>query len=189
MQRVFTLLVLASVLPGLAEPAIAQAKRTEAQKIANAVRAAPASISAKATIMDWPAAEGGKMETLRAGTNGWTCLPDFPATRGDDPMCVDDQWMSFMNALSTKTTPQVVREGIGYMIAPGGSYGSNTDPFATKPTPENEWGYDPPHLMLLVRDPRALEGIPTKRESGVPWVMWTGTPYAHIMVPLPSPTR
>src|SRR5437667_9114839 len=91
MQRALSLLVLALVSPGSPDQAVAQAKLTKAQKIADAMKAAPRSISAKATIMDWPATEGAKMVTLRAGTNGWTCLPDFPATRGDDPMCVDDQ--------------------------------------------------------------------------------------------------
>jgi len=38
-------------------------------------------------------------------------------------------------------------------IAPGGGYGSNKDPFADKEAPDNEWGYDPPHVMLLVPDP------------------------------------
>src|SRR2546422_7052829 len=89
MQRALSLLVLALVSPGSPDQAVAQAKLTKAQKIADAMKAAPRSISAKATIMDWPATEGGKMVTLRAGTNGWTCLPDFPATRGDDPMCVE----------------------------------------------------------------------------------------------------
>jgi hypothetical protein len=186
MRRSLALLVLALVLTGSADRASAQSKRTKAQKIADAMSAAPRSISAKATIMDWPATEGGKMEPLRAGTNGWTCLPDFPGTKGDDPMCVDDQWMSFMSAMMTKAAPQVAREGIGYMIAPGGGYGSNTDPYATKAAPDNEWGYDPPHVMLLVPDKTALEGLPTKRASGGPWVMWSGTPYAHIMVPLGS---
>ena len=40
-------------------------------------------------------------------------MPDFPATQGDDPMCVDDVWMGFMNALTKKVAPQVAREGIG----------------------------------------------------------------------------
>ncbi len=189
MRRALPLLMLALASAVSADRVIAQAKPTTAQKIANAMSAAPSSISEKATIMDWPATEGGNMVTLRAGTNGWTCLPDFPATEGDDPMCVDDQWMSFMNALMTKASPHVTRAGIGYMTAPGGGYGSNTDPFATKATPDNEWGYDPPHVMLLVTDSRQLEGMPTKRQSGGPWVMWTGTPYVHIMVPLTSPKK
>ena len=127
------------------------------------------------------------MVTLRAGTNGWTCLPDFPATRGDDPMCVDDQDVVHERAYDQgHATDRARRHRLHDLW---GSYGSNTDPFATKATPDNDWGYDPPHVMLLVPDSRALEGIPTKRQSGGPWVMWAGTAYAHIMVPLTSPKK
>ncbi len=183
MRRFAVLLVLAVLLPMVVK---AQAQMTKEQKIANAMKAAPASISAAATIMDWAATEGGQMTTLRAGTNGWICLPDFPGTQGDDPMCVDEVWMSFMKAMMSKTPPQIARAGIGYMIASGGGYGSNTDPYATKAAPDNEWGYDPPHVMLLVPDPKVLQGLPTTRQSGGPWVMWSATPYAHVMVPTES---
>ena len=188
MHRTLTLIGLAIFLTIPGSRALSQGKKTNGQKIANAMTAAPRSISGKATIMDWPATEGGQMATLRAGTNGWTCLPDSPATKGNDPMCVDDQWMSFMSALMTKATPKVSHAGIGYMTAPGGTHGSNTDPYATKATPDNDWGIDPPHVMLLVPDRGALAGIPTTRRSGNggPWVMWGDTPYAHIMVPLAS---
>lgn len=185
MYRTWTLVGLALLVSTAASQAAAQGKSTKA-KIANAMTAAPRSISGGATIMDWPATEGAEMATIRAGTNGWTCMPDLPSTKGNDPMCVDDQWMSLMHALMTKATPKVSRAGIAYMIAPGGAYTSNTVPFAPKATPDNEWGFDPPHVMLLVTDPKALEGIPTTRQSGGPWVMWRGTPYAHIMVPLAS---
>jgi hypothetical protein len=66
-----------------------KAPMTTAQKIANAMSAGPSAISAKATILDWPAKEGDQPPVLRAGTNGWTCLPDFPETKGNDPMCLD----------------------------------------------------------------------------------------------------
>jgi hypothetical protein len=186
MHRTVTLVGLAILLTIPGSQALSQGKKTKAQKIVAAMAAAPRSISGNATIMDWPATEGAQMTTLRAGTNGWTCLPDFPNTKGNDPMCVDDQWMGFMSAMMTKATPKVSHAGISYMIAPGGAYGSNKDPYATKATADNEWGYDPPHIMLLVTDPSALEGIPTTRQSGGPWVMWKGTPYAHIMVPILS---
>ena len=186
MHRALTLLGLALLSTLAAGPATAQGKSTKAHKIANAMTAAPRSISGRAAIMDWPATKGAQMATLRAGTNGWTCLPDFPSTKGNDPMCVDDQWLPFMGAMMSKATPKVSHAGISYMTAPGGAYGSNTDPYATKATPDNEWGFDPPHVMLLVTDKSALEGIPTTRQSGGPWVMWKATPYAHIMVPLAS---
>jgi hypothetical protein len=186
MHRALTLVGVSMLLTIPASNAVGQAKPTKGQKIANAMTAAPRSLSSKATIMDWPASEGAQMTTLRTGSNGWTCLPDFPSTKGNDPMCVDDQWMSFLGAMMSKSSPKVSHAGVGYMIAPGGAYGSNTDPFAAKATADNQWGYDPPHVMLLVTDRRGLQGIPTTRQNGAPWVMWNGTPYAHIMVPVSS---
>jgi hypothetical protein len=46
----------------------------------------------------------------------------------------------------------------------------------------------PPHLMVLFPDPKLLEAYSTDPGSGGPWVMWKGTPYAHLMVPV-SPTK
>src|SRR5512132_453865 len=189
MQRTVTLVGLSVLLAIPVSQTMSQAKPSKAQKIANAMTAAPRSLSSKAAVMDWPASEGAQMTTLRTGSNGWTCLPDFPATKGNDPMCVDDQWLSFMSAMMSKSTPKISHTGIGYMIAPGGAYGSNKDPFAANATADNEWGYDPPHVMLLVTDQNALQGIPTARQNGAPWVMWAGTPYAHVMVPVTSPKK
>ena len=42
--------------------------------IQSATIAAPPSISAEATVVDW------SFEVLREGSNGWTCLPDRPDT-------------------------------------------------------------------------------------------------------------
>lgn len=153
-------------------------------KITNALSAAPSSIGDGATVMDWPARDGAAPAQLRAGTNDWVCFPDMPMTEGNDPMCLDQVWLSWVNAWQGRTKPEIERVGIGYMTAPGGAHGSDTDPFASGPTADNEWGYDPPHIMLLVPDLTSLEGLPTSRDSGGPWVMWSGTPYAHIMAPV-----
>ncbi|MGQ0703184.1 MAG: hypothetical protein ACT4PM_08650 [Gemmatimonadales bacterium] len=163
------------------------APMTKEQKISNAVTAAPASISAKATLLDWPASPGAQPAVLREGSNGWNCFPDFPATPGNDPMCIDATWLGLVNAMMQKKPPEVKQVGVGYMIGPDGAYGSNTDPYAEKETPDNEWGYDPPHIMLVFPSADALVGFSTDRKSGGPWVMWRGTPYAHVMVPIAPP--
>ena len=41
-----------------------------------------------------------------------------------------------------------------------------------------------PHIMLLPTDTSQLDVYPTDWTKGGPWVMWKGTPYAHIMVPI-----
>ena len=72
---------------------------------------------------------------------------------------------------------------VSYMLAgEGDAIGtSNTDPFATGPTDDNDWVKEGPHLMITVPDPAALEGLSTDPKDPV-YVMWKGTPYAHIMV-------
>lgn len=184
MRRIPPIVLAVLLVPVTGE---AQANSSAQSKIANAMEAAPSSISAQATIKDWPATEGGEIVTLRDGTNGWTCLPDYPGTDGNDPMCVDEPWLGFLHAMMTGSEPpRASRLGIGYMIAPGGAYTSNTTPGATAPTPDNQWGFDPPHLMVLAPDHGMLEGLPTRREGGGPWVMFPGTPFAHVMVPIES---
>jgi hypothetical protein len=188
MRRLIPILLAAALVPAAAiaqNPPMQRAAQpgAAAAKIAGAMSAAPASVSAQATIMDWPATPNAQPVMLRQGTNGWVCFPDMPATQGDDPMCVDQQWQNWAQAYMSHGTPQTARVGIGYMIT-GSGEGSNTDPYATQRTADNEWGTDPPHIMVLVPDAHALDGMPTDRASGGPWVMWRGTPYVHLMVPV-----
>ncbi len=159
---------------------------TPAEKITNAMSAAPSSISGKATILDWPSQEGDKLAVLRAGTNGWSCLPDMPDSEGNDPMCLDEPWMQWADAYFAKKPPVVSRVGVGYMTAPGGGWASNTDPYAMTQAADNHWGHHKPHVMIVVPDVKSLEGMSTDPNNGGPYVMFAGTPYAHIMAPIPS---
>jgi hypothetical protein len=160
---------------------------TKDQKIANALSSAPATVSAKATILDWPAKDGDPFIVLRQGSNGWNCLPDMPMTKGNDPMCIDQSWMKWVDAYNAHKPPQITTAGIGYMLAPGGGWASNNDPYAMTEAPGNQWGLHPPHLMILVPDLKSLDGIPSESSSGGPYVMFKGTPYAHIMAPVGAP--
>jgi hypothetical protein len=38
--------------------------------------------------------------------------------------------------------------------------------------------------MILVPDLKALQGMSTDPTGGGPYVMYSGTPYAHIMAPI-----
>jgi hypothetical protein len=38
--------------------------------------------------------------------------------------------------------------------------------------------------MIAVPDLKSLDGLSTDPKNGGPWVMWKGTPYAHIMAPV-----
>jgi hypothetical protein len=154
-----------------------QANRDTEDLIRNALSAAPPAVAAHAAVM-LPTGE-----TLREGTNGYTCIPDDPAVPNNAPMCLDDPWLELIDAWLNRRQPRVTRMGISYMLQ-GDMPVSNVDPFATAPSPDNAWiQAGPPHLMILTPDPATLEGIPTDPENGGPWVMWKGTPYAHLMVP------
>ena len=80
----------------------------------------------------WPHSVVNTSDTLRAGTNGWTCLPDMPTTPGADPMCVDKGGMAWTEAWATHKDPPKGVVGFGYMLM-GGSDPDNSDPFAMKP--------------------------------------------------------
>jgi hypothetical protein len=155
--------------------------RSTQWKITNAMSAAPMSIAKNATIMDQPDANG-QMAVLRKGTNDWTCLPDDPTTPANDPMCLDKNAMDWAKAWKSKQPPNLQGVGLGYMLQGGGSP-SNSDPFATKPEPGKMWMKEPPHLMLFGAkiDPNVYSTDPS---TGKPWIMWAGTPYEHLMVPV-----
>jgi hypothetical protein len=150
--------------------------------VASAMAAAPAAIAKNAAVITMD--QAGKMTEVRAGTNGFTCMPDNPATPGPDPMCMDKNAMAWTMAWVGKASPPSEQPGVMYMLA-GGTDASNTDPYATAPTTGGDWVKTGPHLMI-VGSAKALEGHPSGAapDTSVPYVMWAGTPYAHLMVPV-----
>jgi len=164
----------------MAKPAAAPT--TDEEKIKSAMSAAPEAVGKGAAILDMAA--DGSMKQLRAGTNGFTCLPDNPGTPGPDPMCVDANGMAWMDAMLKKQPPPPGKASLMYMLA-GGTDASNTDPYATAPTANNHWIKTGPHVMI-VGATDMLAGYPSTPDpdTSAPYVMWAGTPYAHIMMPV-----
>ncbi len=157
--------------------------KSKEDKIQNAMSAAPKAIAKEATILDYPANEGGEMVTLRQGTNEWTCLPDDPSTPANDPMCLDKMAMQWAQAWMSKKEPKLTGPGIGYMLQAGGS-ASNTDPFAKKPPAGETWMKEAPHIMVFPAGKLDRNVYTTDPHTGGPWIMWAGTPYEHLMVPV-----
>lgn len=151
--------------------------------IRSAMRAAPKKVSASATIVAMGA--DGQMRTLRQGTNGFTCMPDNPATPGPDPMCMDKTALAWAGAWMNHQAPASGQVGFMYMLA-GGTDASNTDPYALKPGAENHWVKTGPHVMIVGADASFYEMYPRHADpdTSVPYVMWPGTPYQHLMIPI-----
>lgn len=192
MARFWTVMVLAILLAGCSpelaprpeatDTAVTPSSTTAAppaaaggDMIQRALSAAPADIAANAAVEE--AGPDGQMKEVRAGTNGWVCMAH------PQVMCVDRQWQEWADAWVNKRQPKVSGVGIAYMLQ-GDTGASNTDPFATAETPDNQWVVAPAHIMVLTSDTAQLDALPTDPSNGGPWVMWKGTPYAHIMVPV-----
>ena len=160
-----------------------KAPATDKQMIASAMSAAPAKVAKGATIVAMEA--DGKMRTLRQGTNGFTCMADNPATPGPDPMCMDKNSLDWVGAWVARKPPVAGKVGLMYMLA-GGTDASNTDPYAEKPAPNNNWIKTGPHIMIVGADASFYDSYPKSAnpDTSMPYVMWAGTPYQHLMVPV-----
>ena len=156
---------------------------SEKELIKSAESAAPASIASKAAIVAMDA--DGKMRSIRAGTNGFTCMPDNPATPGPDPMCMDKSAMEWVHAWMDHKDPPAGKTGFMYMLS-GGTDASNTDPYAVKPTAENHWVKTGPHVKIVGADAAFYDSYPkdAQPDTSAPYVMWAGTPYQHLMAPV-----
>lgn len=151
--------------------------------ISSAMTAAPRSVAAIATIVVM--GPDGTMRTVRQGTGSFTCMPDNPTTPGPDPMCMDRYAMEWVQAWAAHKTPTPGRVGFIYMLA-GGTDASNTDPYATKPTPTNHWIKTGSHVMVVGADAGYYHSYPRSPDpdTSMPYVMWAGTPYQHTMIPV-----
>ena len=119
-MRSYLTLLLSLIIPIVCTAQDEMSVDERAAMIADAVSAAPASLSDGAAVMDWD------NNTLREGSNGFTCFPDNPDTEGNDPACLDAEWIAFFGAWMNKKEYKPSGYGIGYMLV-GSSPRSSTD--------------------------------------------------------------
>ncbi len=145
-------------------------------RIARALSAGPPEVAKSARVVDTDAQ--GKMTVLREGSNGFTCMPGNPKVIGDPPMCADAasmQWAADFKAHKPKPTNTV--PGITYMLA-GATQRSDSDPFDTTSPPIHVG----PHWMIMWPFDPAATGLPVKHRKTGAYIMWAGSPYAHLHV-------
>ena len=149
---------------------------TTETKIERAMSAGPAEIAQSAKIIDKDAQ--GHTVVLREGSNGFTCIPGNPNVIGDPPMCADGpsmQWAADFGAHKPKPTNTV--PGITYMFA-GATQRSDSDPY-DKTSPPITVG---PHWMIMWPFDPKTAGLPTIHRDTGAYIMWAGSPYAHLHV-------
>jgi hypothetical protein len=179
MKRIVAFLFVSGSILGSVSAAHAQHAAMDDKELMTKLKtAAPAHVLEHATIMNMGA--DGKMKVIQEGNNGWTCMDP-----GGAPMCADKGAMEWAEAWQAKG-PAPQKLGFIYMLA-GDTGASNTDPYATKETPDNNWIQTGSHVMIVGAEARTMmQGYPrdAKADPSKPYVMWPGTPYEHLMLPV-----
>ena len=176
--------VLGVAIALLTLPAFGQVKT----EIAQALTAAPAGVAADAAVVRMD--PSGRLTELRAGTNGWTCIPpDDPAPVGNRnfPACFDRYGLEWIEDFFAGRKPNPEHVGYSYMLRGGWSW-SNTDPAAQKLAPgRKDYIHIPPHIMILGAKVADDSGFPSGQadpDTSRPFVMFGGTPFAILIIPV-----
>jgi hypothetical protein len=168
------LLLLIHEFPSAAQ--IAKPPEPAQEKIDRALSAGPPGIATNATVAE-PDPEGG-LKILRQGTNDFTCMPGDPSGVGMPALCADHvamQWNSDFE--QHKPRPATTAPGIVYMLA-GATQRSDSDPF-DQTSPPIHIG---PHWMIMWPFDPGTSGLPTTHRSTGAYIMWAGTPWAHVHI-------
>lgn len=175
--------------------ASAQDAPPPAMQIAGAVLAAPEDRRAGAKVLGWDA--GGKIVTLREGTNDQVCVADNPKVEGFNVACYHKDLDAFMargrELMAQGVTDDKQRDATRWKevdekklaigkdaslaVLTGKSFDAATGQVAEAYT---RW------VLYVPYATGASTGLATKPAPGVPWLMDPGTAGAHIMI---SPVR
>ena len=123
--------------------------------------------------------QDGKRKSLQAGTNGFTCMISPDGT----PLCADENGMAWNDAVRSETDPPN-KIGFIYMLA-GDNGTSNDDPYQR--ASHQHWVQTGPHVMIVGPSVQEIGGYPRNAnvaDATQPYVMWPGTKYEHLMLPV-----
>lgn len=160
-------------------------------QIAAAVLAAPEERRADATVMGYDAQ--GVLVTLRKGTNDLVCLSDKPGDEAFSVACYHKDLEPFMargRELIAQGIKGKERDEMRWKEIESGKLSMPRDPrtlYVLSGT-----AYDPatqtvttPYLRWVMYWPFATAestGLSTKPAANAPWLMFPGTPGAHVMI-------
>lgn len=153
---------------------------SNAEYVRTAASAAPAALARNAAIARIDAK--GTVRTLRAGTNGFTCVVGVP---GDEkaPFCADKNALAWViSAVTNAPKPTNTEPGLAYMAQGGIHHETATHEIKMAPDSTTHPVKEPPHWMLMWAFDPATTGLPTKENPSGVYIMFAGTPYAHLMV-------
>ena len=173
----FLVLIAASV--AYAQMPASHKSQSDAEKIASALNSGPKFVTSHATVLDFPTSSGGEFRVLRAGNNGWTCLPGAPSAAHDEPGCFDHVFLQFIKDSIAGRTPNVQSVGISYMYA--GKWVPNKS-HAKGSGAEYRVG---PHIMILGLDQKILQAMNQDGSNGQPYSNHLDGPHAELFLVIP----
>jgi hypothetical protein len=156
------------------------------------VLALPESMRGGATVLGYRAA--GTLSELRKGGNGMTCLADDPESPAFHVACYHESLEPFMargRALRAQGVKGGMVDSTRFKEIKEGTLRMPSTPAALYSLSGAAGSWDP--ATNAVKDGRALyvvyiagataasTGLPTQPAAGLPWIMFPGTPKAHIM--------
>lgn len=152
---------------------------SEKDQTALALRAAPAHIAKEAGVMVYGADD--KLTETKKSTNGFTCIPTVMNLPVPDPICMDaaaHQWMT--DLMNNAPKPANTVPGIAYM-AHGGSH-FEKDGKVVMSGDGAKIVKEPAHWMVMWPFESAATKLPTAPNPSGTYIMFDGSPYAHLMV-------
>lgn len=143
--------------------------------------AAPDAISKDATIMVF--GPDGKLTEAKKGTNGYTCIPDIDDQEKPDPFCGDKASMLWVaDLIGGKEKPSNTEPGVAYMMRGGWHWEKDGKIIMNMNDPAAKRVEEPPHWMVFWPFKSADTRLPVKQGEFGTYIMWDGTPYAHLMI-------
>ena len=195
MRRLALALAIAAPCPALAQASSAAAPKpalSAEHQITSAVLPLPAEMRAGATV--WGYSPAGAFTRLREGTNDMICLASAPAVPQFHVACYHKDMEPFM-ARGRELRTQGVKGGqvdtVRFAEVKAGKLKVPAQPSALYSLTGPEGAFDPAtgtakdarHLYVVYIPFATAQstGISARPSGTAPWIMWPGTPKAHIM--------
>jgi hypothetical protein len=183
---------LVAALPAALAPSAAAAQQSVADQIASAVLVLPKEMQSNAGVLGYRTA--GKLELLRPSKNGMLCLADDPAVEEFHVACYHESMEPFMargRSLREAGTKGTAVDSVRYAEVKAGKIRMPMAPASLYQIFAPKDAYNPAagtftsgRVVTVVYIPYATEastGISAKSSATQPWLMFPGTPKAHIM--------
>lgn len=180
-----------ALFPLYPAPLLAQLPTAD-QQIAAAVLALPEGMRATATVLGYRTA--GTLTELRKGNNGMTCLADDPASPAFHVACYHESLEPFMargralraegvkGGMVDSTRFKEIKDGTLKMPGtPAALYSLSGPAGSWDPATNAVKDARPLYVVYIAGATSASTGLPTQPAAGLPWIMFPGTPKAHIM--------